>query len=549
MSDLFIQSPPQLGNQYTDDVFLQSCLRRLLPPHVLQDIEPQLHEMGRMAGGELYELQLADRLNEPRLRQWDAWGNRVDRVELTPLWKHAARVAADYGLVAIPYEQKHGCYSRLHQFALLYLFHPSSDMYTCPLAMSDGAARTLVQMGNERLIKHAVKRLTHRDPNLAWTSGQWMTEASGGSDVGGTRTSAVKQSDGTWKLYGKKWFTSAVTADMALALARPEGNGPGGNALALFYVEMRDAAGTLNGLRIERLKDKLGTRKLPTAELLLDGARAELIGEPRGGTRAIAPMLTLTRAWNSISAAAFMRRGVTLAESYAEHRSVFGRRLSEQPLHIETLAALEAETRGALLLTCELVALIGLEESGRMDESQRALLRLLTPIAKLTTGKQSVAVLSEVIECFGGAGYVEDTGIPVLLRDAQVLPIWEGTTNVLALDALLRSDLQAGLAALSKRFSDCIQSIKHEELQLHGRLAMQALDAARRWLGAHQDPDDLQAGARRFAMTLGRAFELALLVEHAQWQLDDAQDDSGVTVAACFAATPVNLLRTSAEAQ
>lgn len=184
-----------------------------------------------------------------------------------------------------------------------------------------------------------------------------------------------------------------------------------------------------------------------------------------------------------------------------------------------------------------------------MDETQRALLRLLTPIAKLTTGKQSVGVLSEVIECFGGAGYVEDTGIPVLLRDAQVLPIWEGTTNVLALDVLLRSDLQAGLAALHKRFSDCIQSIRYEELQLHGQLAMQALDTARQWLGAHQDSGDLQAGARRLAMTLGRAFELALLVEHAQWQLDDAQDDSGATAAAYFAATPVNLLRTSAEMQ
>lgn len=542
MSDLFIQSPPQLGNQYTDDVFLQGYLRRVLPAHVLQDVEPQLHEMGRMAGGEFYELQLADRLNEPRLAQWDAWGNRVDRVELTSLWKHTARVAADYGLVAIPYEQKHGCYSRLHQFALLYLFHPSSDMYTCPLAMSDGAARTLVQMGNERLIKHAVKRLTHRDPNLAWTSGQWMTEASGGSDVGGTRTSAVKQADGSWKLYGKKWFTSAVTADMALALARPQGNGQGGNNLALFYVEMRDAAGALNGLRIERLKDKLGTRKLPTAELLLEGTRAELIGEPRQGTRAIAPMLTLTRAWNSVSASAFMRRGLALAESYAERRWAFGKKLSEQPLHIETLADLEAEARAALLLTFELAALVGLEESGHIDDAQRALLRLLASIAKLTTGKQAVAVLSEVVECFGGAGYVEDTGIPVLLRDAQVLPIWEGTTNVLALDALLRSEVQAGLAALTLRAERGVQAAKNEELRLCGAQAIRALQAAHSWLHATVEQDRLQAGARRFALTLGRAFELALLVEHAQWQLDDAQDDSGIAAAVCFAATPVNLL-------
>src|SRR5262249_34697264 len=144
------------------------------------------------------------------------------------------------------------------------------------------------------------------------TSGQWMTESTGGSDVGASLTSAHQEA-GDWRLYGKKWFTSAITSQMALTLARPAGNGPGGSGLAMFYVETHDASGRPNGIRIERLKDKLGTRKVPTAELTLDGARAELVGETRGGTRDIEPMLVVTRAWNSVTSVAFMRRGMALS--------------------------------------------------------------------------------------------------------------------------------------------------------------------------------------------------------------------------------------------
>jgi hypothetical protein len=221
---------------------------------------------------------------------------------------------------------------------------------------------------------------------------------------------------------------------------------------------------------------------------------------------------------------------------------VFGKQLNEQPLHIETLADLEAETRAALLLTFELVSLIGLEESSRIDDAQRALLRLLTPIAKLTTAKQCVATVSELLECFGGAGYIEDTGIPTLLRDAQVLPIWEGTTNVLALDALLRGNVREGLTALSTRLTSCVQAAKHAGLRPLGEQVMDVFDTVRHWLDRTTSPDALQAGARRFALTLGRIYALALLIEHAQWQLDN-EDDSGVTAAACFATTLGPLLR------
>src|SRR5690606_14395211 len=150
-------------------------------------------------GADLYRFQLADRLNEPRLTQWSAWGERIDRIDPTPLWREAERIAARTGVVATAYEQLHGRYSRLHQFALAYLFTPSTDLYSCPLAMSDGAARTLQESGTPRQLDRAVCRLISRDPERFWTSGQWMTEATGGSDVSGTETVA-RQENGEWRL-------------------------------------------------------------------------------------------------------------------------------------------------------------------------------------------------------------------------------------------------------------------------------------------------------------------------------------------------------------
>src|SRR6266404_959406 len=193
----FQQTPPALGNQYEDDPVLRSYLARTVPADILRDIEQSLFEMGCLAGGDLYQMQLADRLNEPTLTHWDAWGNRIDRIELTPLWRVAERIAAEHGVVATAYEQKHGRFSRVHQCALAYLFTPSTDIYSCPLAMTDGAARTLLSSGNRALIERAVPHLTSRDPKEFWTSGQWMTELTGGSDVGNTECVAKLDSEST----------------------------------------------------------------------------------------------------------------------------------------------------------------------------------------------------------------------------------------------------------------------------------------------------------------------------------------------------------------
>jgi acyl-CoA dehydrogenase len=540
----FIQAPPALGNTFESDVVLRAFLANHLPAEVFREIEPSLREMGALAGGPLHDLLREDEASVPVLTSWDPWGRRIDRIELTRLWKETLRISAEKGLVALPYERRHGPFSRLHQFALVHLFEPSSGVTSCPLAMTDGAAKTLVVSGNAHLAARALPRLTARDPARAWTSGQWMTERTGGSDVGVSETVARLEGD-TWQLYGTKWFTSATTSEMALTLARPEGNPPGGKGLALFYLETRNEAGDPNGIVIHRLKDKLGTRMLPTAELDLVGARAVPVDGLSNGVKSITTMLNMTRTWNAVAAVSGMRRALDLARDYAAKRVAFGAPLSEKPLHAETLADLEALYAGAFLLTFRVVELVGREENDALSDGEDALLRLLTPIAKLTTGKQAILVASEALEAFGGAGYVEDTGLPRLLRDAQVLPLWEGTTNVLALDLLRALTKVGGLAPVEREVSRCLAGAAGAAgpLGTAARSISEAAKHAAAWLSRVSDVTVLEAGARRFALTVGHALEAALLVAEAS-RLPDGHPLRHA--AARFARFPLDSIRDDA---
>jgi hypothetical protein len=266
-------------------------------------------------------------------------------------------------------------------------------------------------------------------------------------------------------------------------------------------------------------------------------------------------MLNITRTWNAIGAAYGMRRPVALAIDYARRRKAFGRPLNEMPLHVDTLAEMVAESEGAFLLAFRVVELLGRAEAGMATPSEELGLRLITTLAKLTTGKQVVSVTSEALECFGGAGYVNDTGLPTLLADAQVLSIWEGTTNVLSLDSLkvLRQDGIWG--AYLDETGRLLAAAKDTRLKEAARRARAAVEHAGRWLqSAVEDRPALEAGARRFAMTLGRTLELALLVEHAQWCLDQGKGkgERALAVANRYARSRIDLIEdegTLAESQ
>lgn len=521
----FFQERPQLKNPFLEDVLLRGYLRRHLPH---EEVHSDLCAFGERLSKDVDRWGRECEVNPPQLVYFDPWGRRVDHIVTSPAWKRMKDLSAQEGLVAIGYERSFGEWSRVYQMSKLYLYSPSSGLYTCPLAMTDGAAKTIQSLGVSGIAEEAFGHLTSRRPEHFWTSGQWMTERQGGSDVAsGTETVAVPQTDGWYKLYGFKWFTSATDADMTLTLARVQDRTgatiPGSKGLSLFYAEVsRDEDGRLRGIEVQRLKDKLGTRQMPTAELLLDGLPAHKLSEEGRGVSSIANMLTITRIHNSVSAAAAMRRVVQLARDYATRRTVFGKLLKDHPLHMQTLSRMEVESRGAFLLMMDVCRLLGREECDVATQLDSHLLRLLTPVVKLYTGKQAMAVVSECLESFGGQGYIEDTGLPGILRDAQVLSIWEGTTNVLSLDVLRSVTRSSGLVFHAffthvkslLASSSSVSSVAPAAKAVEGALSeLEGFAKA----AAAAAPSYLQLSARDLAYSLARIYTGALLIDHACW--------------------------------
>jgi alkylation response protein AidB-like acyl-CoA dehydrogenase len=507
----FFQDAPTLGNQYEEDPLLRAWLRRRMPDEMRAQVEPDLRRLGARVVSDILALGEAAERDVPRHVPYDAWGRRVDVIETSAAWKALDRVSAEEGLVAVGYERTRGAWSRVEQMARLYLFHASSATYSCPLAMTDGAARLIEVHGGESApLRATFGHLTSRDPRQFWTSGQWMTERTGGSDVSLTSTIARHVEGGApdeFALYGDKWFTSATTSQIAMTLARIPGSDPGSKGLSVFCIELRDpGSGELRGIRVNRLKDKLGTRALPTAELTLDGTPARLVGGESDGVKKIASMFNVTRVYNAVCAVSGMRRAIALATDYARKRVAFGKRLIEQPLHRATLDEMALEWAGCFALTFYVAELLGREECGVASERDSAILRLLIPVAKLYTAKQAVAVASEALEAFGGAGYIEDTGLPRLLRDAQVLSIWEGTTNVLALDALRAIERTGSLGAWAAEMRT--RCADERVLASLARVDAHAERAAR------EGSEYAQTHARSLAYAIARTSAAVLLMEH-----------------------------------
>ena len=522
----FFQDGPQLKNAYETDRLLKSYIRWKFRGTDFQSINAELSAFGARCVEEIAHLGEMAEAQLPKHVPYDAWGRRIDKLEMAPAWRTLDRISAEEGLIAIGYERKEGELSRIRQFAKLFLFHPSSAFYTCPLAMTDGAARVLELSNNEPLKTKVLGHLTSRDPERFWTSGQWMTERTGGSDVSTTSTIARPTTeavpDHDYVLTGDKWFTSATTSQMALALAKVEGASDAREGLSLFYVELRDQDGRLRNIRVNRLKDKLGTKALPTAELTLSETPAVLLSQIGEGVKTVATVLNITRLYNSVTALGTMERALSLATDYGQRRHAFGRKLNEQPLHLRTLSRLRIEFEGCFMLVFHLVHLLGKEEVKTATVAEAATLRLLTPIAKLWTAKQCITTCSEVLESFGGAGYVEDSGLPKLLRDSQVFSIWEGTTNVLSLDVLRVLGKEGVFETYLRDMKGRLRSLQQVDLQTASAQVARALRALEDHMNAiagltrEVAQRVLEAGARDFALAIARSTAAVLLLEFAQ---------------------------------
>jgi alkylation response protein AidB-like acyl-CoA dehydrogenase len=527
--DPFLQDPPRRTNRFRNDAALRRVLERTLGPEAFSEAGPGLDAFGERTVEELPALADRAEATPPRHVPFDGWGRRVDRIDVDPAWTDLVRVGQEAGVVALAYERPYGPLSRVVQFGLLDLYDPVSATADCPLSMTDAAARVLLDE-DPALAERYVPRLVSRGPG-AWTSGQWMTEKEGGSDVGRSGTTARHVGDGTWTLRGTKWFTSATTADVALALARPEGAEEGSRGLSLFLVELRRPDGSWNGISVRRLKDKLGTKALPTAELDLVDTVAHPVGELGRGVAKIAAMLNVTRVHAAVGSVAGLGDGLMLARDYARRREAFGRPLHELPIHRAWMASIAAEYEALLCLTFRAAHLLGAAEDGDADP---LLARVTMPLTKMLVARRGVDLGSELVESFGGAGYLEDTGLPRLLRDLQVQSIWEGTTSVLAADVLRALSKPGTAEAFATDVEERLASTDHPLLVDSAARVKRALARL-----VTEAPSLDEGRGRRFAWGMAQTYAAALLCEQAAWSLDKLGDARPASAARIYTARPL----------
>lgn len=448
-------------NIFRQDAFLQGMCRRYINKELYLLISCHLETLGEVIPKTLAEISsLADK-NPPKLQRQDIFGQRIDKLVCSPYWQQIKIFAHQQRLIATGYDKKLENYKRVSQAALQILFSAYSSNLSCPIAMTDGAIKVLQNFAPAEIKENLLNHLMGKSEKPVFC-GQWMTEKIGGSDLRNLETQATltrKADDAEhYRLFGMKWFCSAIDNEYALVLAQIADFGP-----SLFLVKVWQDGKLCEGIKLERLKNKLGTRALPTAEVRLEGVLGTLIGNKGQGIIAISPMLNIARFYNSLAATSIMNRAFLAALNYARLRKSFGQKLIDHPLHFKTISELEAKRAASTAMCFELGRLMDL--SGRPDANKEdlAMVGALTAIAKMLLAKWSILFVSEAMEAMGGIGYLEDSEFPQLLRDAQVLTIWEGCSNIMALELLRTQKKNNALVLLLKNLCERANALMIDE--------------------------------------------------------------------------------------
>lgn len=518
------------------DPALRPLLDRYLAPHDRSRIEPVIAELGELAAGELDGLAAAAEVNVPTLRQFSPSGDRIDEVDFHTSYEEMVEIGfCRFGLAALSHRGVLGWSAaapHVVKYALSYLFSQAEYGLGCPINMTDSAARVL-EMFDPEAFRAEIEALTSTDPDAHATGAMFMTEIDGGTDLAQTATVATDHGD-HWTLKGRKWFCSNVTADVILTLAQIPGQGEGTRGLGMFLLPRLRPDGSRNSYRIDRLKNKLGTHSMASGEVTLDDAYARPIGDLTRGVQQMLEMVNHSRVSNVMRSTALMRRAVHEAITHTRQRVVFGKPLFDQPLMRRTLLGLQLDTEAALGIVLE----IGdqLEKGDAGDERARLVARVLTPMSKHTVCKRGRWVTSEAMEVRGGNGYIEDWINPRLVRDAQLGSIWEGASNVVALDVLRCMRLHNAHQILADSYLERLRSGElADEMPLVGRLDdhwCALRDRGDALLGSDRDEQELAVGD--FTEALSQAAMATLLVEQASWEVKEGLGSRKTLVAQAF---------------
>jgi putative acyl-CoA dehydrogenase len=504
--EVFNQPPPLTGYDVADDPAMLDALRR----EGADWAEPAVRELGTLAGSA--QAQDWGRLaneNPPRLRTHDRYGHRVDEVEFHPAWHELMSVAVRHGLHAAPWrDARPGAH--VARAAGFYVWGNADAGHCCPISMTYASVPALRHAPALAASYEPLLAAAGYDPGLrppltknGLLAGMSMTEKQGGSDVRANTTRALPAADGSYRLTGHKWFTSAPMCDVFLVLAQSSGG------LSCFLLPRVLPDGSHNGMRLQRLKDKLGNRSNASAEVEYEGAVAWLVGEEGRGVRTIIEMVNMTRLDCVLGAATGMRTGATAAAHHAAHRMAFGRELASQPAMANVLADLAIESEAATTVAFRLAG--ATDRVTRGDQAEAAFRRLALAASKYWVCKRAPAHAAEALECLGGNGYVEESGLPRLYREAPLASIWEGSGNVAALDvvrALVREQETAealfGELSLAegadRRLDDAIAALRDVLPAMAGD----------------------QSQARRTAERIALVLQASLLVRHGHPAVADA---------------------------
>jgi acyl-CoA dehydrogenase len=437
-----IPHPHKERNFYTADPNLQYLVKRYLPPAMQPWAERELSNLGGYVAGEMDErAAYTDREGKPRLRKYNRLGEDVSEIVTNDGYKRTVADIYGAGIVSYlfqPVPELGQTVPYTYSYLMGYLVSQTEPGFYCPVTLTMSAAYLIHRYGSEEQKQRYLTGLISRENETLYEGATWLTERQGGSDVGANATVAepVEGRPGVYQLTGEKFFASNAGAMVATVLARIDSNKPGTKGLGLFLVPWIKPDGERNQIKVRRLKEKLGVNAVPSAEVLLEGAEGYLIGQPESGFKYMAEALNLSRICNAVASIGIMRRAFYEAQWYAERRRAFGSPIDQYPMVRQMLVDLLLDLEVSTGAVFDMIQYYDRLHGEQVEARDQALARLLIPLLKYRTGEQAVAGSHTAIEVHGGNGYIEEYVTPRLLRDAQVTTVWEGTSNILALDLL-----------------------------------------------------------------------------------------------------------------
>jgi len=535
-------------NWYDVDPNLQFQVQRLVGAEDRAWTEDRLRRMGALIGGPVAARAEVTDKNPPRLERYDRNGNEVNTIVHHPSALETKRDLWESGFISLrsaeDVVQRGRPIPPMVGTAFNYLLSQAETGMLCSVGMTSSLAGVVERHAPAEVRERFLPHLRTTDFSRAWDGAMFMTEIRGGSDLAASETRASW--DGRrWLLNGAKWFCSNVDARVILTLARPDGAPEGLRGLALFLVPSHLADGSPNGIHVKRVKDKLGTRAVPTAEIDFVDAEAYLLAGERSdpsaatdgrGLRRMMEMVNDSRFGVAVMALGIMRRSFLEAAIYAAHRTAFGRLLQDLPLMRETLVTMVVELEAAAALafeTSEAAARV------RQGDEWRKLSRILVPLLKFRVTRRGLETASQALEVFGGNGYIENWPMARQLRDAQCHTIWEGTENIIVLDVQRAIVREGAHEALFARVDRSIQATEHPLLTPAARLLEDGLQGVREALAylATASPEVAQLQARRFAGYMADVAQLAALLDEAAFELASTGSARKAAIARIFADT------------